>query len=416
MEKCLDGRPDKEPAVQQKTYTSGKLSQKWEFIPASGSTLKMSSSNSYTGTNGNRTKKVANGVTTEYYLNEGTIVAEKKGSDVIRYLFDENGGRYGFELNGAKYYYVFNGQGDVVAVANAIANEIARYTYDSWGRLLSVKDYQGNDKSGDPTFVGNINPIRYRGYYYDTETGFYATGTRYYDPVVGRFISPDTRDVLTATTDQPNHDKNLFAYCDNNPIMRADNSGEFWHIAIGAAIGGLIGGAVKAVSNVIEGKNITDGLGTAVLAGAASGALASTGVGLVGMAAGNAAISMAENATNQVIANKGFNNFDVGDMVTDGVIGGVSGVIGGAGKGTKHLTNLGKQTVKRTVNTTVNKGIKAGIKEGSKAVAYYGKSTAYYYKPYFKGLLKDTATSGLSAFASSDYMKYQYRYWVWRYL
>ena len=105
-------------------------------------------------TNGNRTKKVANGVTTEYYLNEGTIVAEKRGSDVIRYLFDENGGRYGFELNGAKYYYVFNGQGDVVAIANAIANEIARYTYDSWGRLLSVKDYQGNDKSGDPTFAG----------------------------------------------------------------------------------------------------------------------------------------------------------------------------------------------------------------------------------------------------------------------
>ena len=56
------------------------------------------------------------------------------------------------------------------------------------------------------------------------------------------------------------------------------------------------------------------------------------------------------------------------------------------------------------------------MKEAGKAFAYYGKNTAYYYKPYFKGLLKDTATSGLIAFASSDYMKYQYQYWARRYL
>lgn len=61
--------------------------------------------------------------------------------------------------------------------------------------------------------------------------------------------------------------------------------------------------------------------------------------------------------------------------------------------------------MKRTINATANKGVKAGMKEAGKAFAYYGKNTAYYYKPYFKGLLKDTATSGLIAFASSDYMK-----------
>ena len=68
---------------------------------------------------------------------------------------------------------------------------------------------------------------------------------------------------------------------------------------------------------------------------------------------------MAENAANQVIENKGFNNFDVGDMLIDGAIGGVSGALGGAGKGTKHLTNLGKQTVKRTFNATTHRGLKS---------------------------------------------------------
>ena len=262
--------------------------------------------------------------------------------------------------------------------------------------------------SSQPNHIANVNPIRYRGYYYDTESGLYYVGSRYYDPQVCRWINADTADVLTATP-MALTDKNLYAYCDNNPVMRVDHGGDFWHIAIGAAVGSLIGGAVKAVSNMIEGKDITDGLGTAMLAGAASGALASTGVGLVGMIAGNAAISMAENTTNQIIANKGFNNFDVGDMVTDGVIGGISGGIGGVGRGSKHLTNLGKQTVKRTINATVNKGVKAGMKEARKAFAYDGKNTRKYYKSFLKGLPRDFLSTVGTTIASSNYMKYQYQ-------
>ena len=171
--------------------------------------------------NGNRTKKVAGGATTEYYLNEGTIVAEKKGSNIIRYLFDENGGRFGFEYNGARYYYAFNGQGDVVSISNALSNEVARYTYDSWGKLLSVKDYSGNDKSGDASFVGNINPIRYKGYYYDTESGLYYLNSRYYDPETGRFLNADG--LLGANGDILSY--NQFAYCSNTPIMGYDPTG-----------------------------------------------------------------------------------------------------------------------------------------------------------------------------------------------
>ncbi len=81
------------------------------------------------------------------------------------------------------------------------------YTYDAWGKVLSVTGTMAST-------LGQDNPFRYRGYYYDTETGFYYLQTRYYDPEVGRFISPDTTDVLTATPGALT-DKNLYAYCDN---------------------------------------------------------------------------------------------------------------------------------------------------------------------------------------------------------
>ena len=168
------------------------------------------------------------------------IVAEVTGDVQTDYYYDESGNVFGFKRGNSEYYYIRNGQGDIIGILDSSGTQVVSYVYDSWGKLVSVTDASGNDKSGDASFIGNLNPFRYRGYYYDTETGFYATGTRYYDPVVGRFINADTTDILTATPDKPNHDKNLFAYCDNNPVVRADNGGEFWHIIVGGVVGGLI--------------------------------------------------------------------------------------------------------------------------------------------------------------------------------
>ncbi len=72
-----------------------------------------------------------------------------------------------------------------------------------------------------------MNPLRYAGYVYDNETGFYYNATRYYDPTTARFINADATDVLTATL-EASTDKNLFAYCDNNPVVRVDAGGQFW--------------------------------------------------------------------------------------------------------------------------------------------------------------------------------------------
>ena len=93
---------------------------------------------SYTyNASGIRTEKTVNGVTTEYYLDGSSIVAEKRDTDVIWYLYDGMG-LAGFELNGTSYYYVYNGQGDVIGILDSSGNRVVTYTYDSWGSPLSV--------------------------------------------------------------------------------------------------------------------------------------------------------------------------------------------------------------------------------------------------------------------------------------
>ena len=348
-------------------------------------------------------------VYTDVYTVDGSKILSEQRTDeetgnVIRtiyYVYDANGQPVGMKYNGVQYWYQKNMQGDVVRILNASGAEVVSYAYDAWGKVLSVSGSLSST-------VGAANPFRYRGYYYDTETGWYYLNSRYYDPNVGRFLSPDNANLLLASP-RALTDKNLYAYCDNNPVMRTDDNGDFWHIAVGGLLGGLIGGIAQVASNIIEGENAFDGVGAAFISGAASGALASTGVGIVGSIVGNAGISMAENVVTQVIDNNGFDDFDVGDMLIDGAIGGISGAIGGGGSGSKHLNKLGKQTIKRTLNTTVNKGVKEGIKELGRAFSYYAKNTRAYYIALKNGIWKDVAIETTISIASSDFMKYQYR-------
>ena len=104
--------------------------------------------------------------------------------------YDANGSIGSISYNGVRYAFLKNLQGDVVAILDTNSNIVARYTYDAWGKVLSVTDANGNANTSS-TFIGNVNPIRYRGYYYDTETGWYYLNSRYYDPQVKRFINAD---------------------------------------------------------------------------------------------------------------------------------------------------------------------------------------------------------------------------------
>ena len=109
---------------------------------------------------------------------------------------------------------------------------------DAWGKILSVTDGSGNTVS-DASHIANVNPIRYRGYYYDVETGFYYLQSRYYDPEVGRFINADG--VMGANNDMATY--NLFVYCGNNPVVRYDDSGLLWKE--------LISGVLHAANNFL---------------------------------------------------------------------------------------------------------------------------------------------------------------------
>ena len=97
------------------------------------------------------------------------------------------------------------------------------YRYNSWGKLVAVTDTTAEH-------IGEKNPFRYRGYYFDVETGWYYLNSRYYDPEVCRFVNADDVEVIKVEDDLS--DKNLYSYCDNNPVTRYDESGDVWQLAL----------------------------------------------------------------------------------------------------------------------------------------------------------------------------------------
>ncbi len=128
------------------------------------------------------------------------------------------------------YYYILNLEGDVVALADRSGAIVAQYTYDPFGKPLTVEDGSNRPVESDPGHIANRNPLRYRGYYYDRETGFYYLQSRYYDPAICRFINADS----FASTGSGFIGNNMFAYCDNDPINFADfgGSNKWWIMAM----------------------------------------------------------------------------------------------------------------------------------------------------------------------------------------
>ena len=157
----------------------------------------------------------ASDVVYKYYEVEFAVKHKKDGSKAS---FVEVS--IGYEHDGVRYYFQKNLQGDVARIFNANGYLVARYVYDAWGNH-TVYDSNGNINT-DKNFIGNINPFRYRGYYYDADTKLYYLKTRYYDPEVGRFISPDSIEYLNPDSI---NGLNLYAYCSNNPVMYVDPIG-----------------------------------------------------------------------------------------------------------------------------------------------------------------------------------------------
>jgi len=277
---------------------------------------------------GIRIAKNDRGTLHTYQLNGTQIVSETWGIHTIFYIYDEMGSIAGMRYRTSNYAegvfdeYLFekNLQGDVVAIYNANGTKLVSYTYDAWGKVTTT--YSNNGAST----AARYNPFKYRGYYHDDDTNLYYLNSRYYDPGTGRFINADTTDILTATPEALT-DKNLYAYCDNNPIMRKDNGGKFWNFIIGGVVGAVVGGVVAA----LNGED-TAGIIIGALSGAASGVVAATGLGWLaqaGVSAGISAIADFANQTVDIVQDGGtIFDYNIGQTLNEAALGFITSAAG----------------------------------------------------------------------------------------
>lgn len=293
---------------------------------------------------GKRIRKTVNGVTTDFYL-DGSAILMQTSSDGSRidFFYDDKGNVFAMKYQNEMYFYRKNLFGDILGILDSHGTELVKYEYNSWGKLLNLTDYSSNG-------LGRKNPFRFKGYYYDEELGMYYLNSRYYDPEVGRFISPDTTDILEVQDDL--YDKNLYAYCDNNSVMRIDSSGAVWHLAVGA----VVGVATQFVADVGIGLATGSSFGEVIsslslvdyAAAAIGGAIAASGIGFAGAVVANATLGgttyLANCSYKGVKANKK-------DFIASTVIGGVAGAIGGSGANGKNMRGVYSRS-KQVINAT----------------------------------------------------------------
>ena len=206
---------------------------------------------------GVRTSKTVNGTTYNYTTLSGKVMRQQWDGKTLEFVYDDGNQPFAMIYNDGStstlYYYVLNAQGDVIALLNANGKLAASYDYDAWGNC-TVYDSSAKVLT-DPTSIANLNPLRYRGYYYDAETGFYYLQSRYYDPAICRFINADglfTDGFIGA---------NLFAYCANNPVNTTDPTGNF---AITATVALITFGIALAATALAVGISSSPGFQGAV--------------------------------------------------------------------------------------------------------------------------------------------------------
>ncbi|MDE6441961.1 MAG: RHS repeat-associated core domain-containing protein [Clostridia bacterium] len=311
----------------------------------------------------------------------------------IKYIYDSNGrllkqsngleffydttGLAGLTYNGTAYVYRKDVQGNIIAILDNNGRVMVQYYYDAWGNHTIYGRMAST--------IGNLNPFRYRSYYFDTETKLYFLQSRYYDPETGRFLNMDSIDYADPETI---NGLNLFAYCNNNPVMNVDPDGTWsWKsilktvcavaiviaasavaiatagtavglIAAGAAIGGAVGGTIGGLTNAyVASKNgedvfeaFADGLFSGTVTGSISGAVAASPIGLGGQILINTALSTGQYCVETLISGDEFSYLELAISLFSGV---VSGYLGGSG-----AMSVGNEL---GASFALNRVVKAGV-------------------------------------------------------
>ena len=156
-----------------------------------------------------------NGITFTYDSN-GKLIKQSNG---LEFIYDHTG-LLAVEFAGSRYFYRKNAQNDIIALLDNDGNVVVKYVYDAWGVCYTIV------LDDNATDIANLNPFRYRSYYYDIETNLYFLKTRYYDPEICRFITIDDISYLAPDTI---NGLNLYAYCGNNPVVKVDPNGTAWY-------------------------------------------------------------------------------------------------------------------------------------------------------------------------------------------
>lgn len=340
---------------------------------------------------GIRTYKKVGSVAHEYRTLNGKVVWEKIGegtsAKIMVFSYDAQGRPFAVKFsknNGVKftnYFYALNQQGDVVKIFRPVAvtdangnttgyteKTYATYTYDAWGKLIGITNSTGTsiiNKQTTSNSLANLNPLRYRGYYYDNETGFYYLQSRYYDPAVRRFINAD---VYASTDSADAVSCNMFAYCGNNPVMRSDETGDFWNFVIGAVVGAVVNAVTTAVSAVKEGgwEALSEGktwakIGVSAATGAINGAVAASGLGIFAQAGISAVTSAVGDIANQWIDTGSLKKVNYARTLHNGLVAGGVSVVGSITGGLLSSTKMSQGN--ELVSAGLDKYLKGSARE-----------------------------------------------------
>ncbi len=227
------------------TWEKGRQLKSFEKVEENGAKKLFS----YTyNANGIRTSKTVDGVRHDFVLDGAKILRETWGGNTLTPLYDNEDSVCGIIYNEEPYYFQKNLQGDIIGIVDKNSTVVARYSYDAWGKctvdFIDIERTCGID-------IANINPFRYRGYYFDREIGLYYLQSRYYDAEIGRFINEDEAEIVLS---QSHKEVNIYTYGYNNPITTIDLMGykpfyvHLAHVIAGiSALFGLMTAVGKAV-------------------------------------------------------------------------------------------------------------------------------------------------------------------------
>ena len=328
------------------TLTWEKGRQLKKFVKTDGTVI------DYTyNANGIRTSKTVNGVKHTYTLDGTKILRETWTKDGVNNsivpMYDNEDSVCGIKYNEVPFYFQKNLQGDIIAIVDKDANTVARYFYDAWGVCTITEDVSGCG-------IAEVNPYRYRGYYFDAEIGLYYLQSRYYDPVVGRFDNLDMESMITVQDDVTTG--NLFSYCNNEPVKNIDTYGKvavFITMAIGALFGLAVQWVIDMFTNLIQGKKkfyCPCSSSWDYVCSAASGALAATGIGPMAAMFASAIVGTINYVLNCASQKAQICRLE---LIMTFVIGLICGYIGGSGANLKKVNGIVK-TSKTILKTAIS--------------------------------------------------------------